>query len=384
MNDTLLFADEQDDSTNAAGDLSSSTWKVLIVDDQPDVHNVTKLVLEGYTFQGRQVTCLSAYSGAEAKQLILDHPDAAVVLLDVVMETRKAGLEVAEYIRSTIRNQLLRIILRTGQAGEAPERDVVTQLDINDYRQKTELTADRLITAVTTAIRSYRDLKVINDSRRGLYLLAMSIAHQVRNRTIAIAGFANIIRRKELPEGVEEYLQTILEESAKLEGMVSDVTNFASVQMKEVSACNVRELLERAMERVEQGLDASHNIQWKLMTPDQSILVDPELFVEAMGAILDNCVDFSGDDPIIEITVHPERLSCMIEIVDYGTGISPADLPFVYDPFFTRKPDGSGMGLCIVRRVAMEHQWDVAINSVEGKGTIVKVVIPRREMTGVD
>lgn len=384
MSDTLLFADEQDESTGEAGELSGSTWKVLIVDDQPDVHNVTKLVLEGYTFQGRQVTCLSAYSGSEAKQLITDHPDAAVVLLDVVMETRKAGLEVAEYIRSTVRNQLLRIILRTGQAGEAPERDVVTQLDINDYRQKTELTADRLITAVTTAIRSYRDLKVINDSRRGLHLLAMSIAHQVRNRTVAIAGFANIISRKELPEGVSDYLQTILDESAKLEGMVNDVTSFASVQMTEVKLCNVRELLERTMESVEQGLEGTQSIHWHVMTPDQSILVDPELFVKAMRAILDNCVDFSNENPTIEITVHPERLSCMIEIVDYGVGISKADLPFVYDPFFSRKPDGSGMGLCIVRRVAMEHQWDVSINSVEGKGTTVKVVIPRREMTGVD
>lgn len=384
MSDTLLFAEEQEGSTADISDLSGSKWKVLIVDDQPDVHNVTKLVLEGYTFQGREVTCISAYSGQEAKQVILDHPDAAVILLDVVMETRKAGLEVAEFIRSSARNQLLRIILRTGQAGEAPERDVVTQLDINDYRQKTELTADRLVTAVTTAIRSYRDLKVISESRRGLHLLAMSIAHQVRNRTIAIAGFANIIRRKDIPEGVGEYLQTILEESAKLEGMVNDVTSFASVEMHDLKLCNVRELLEKTMDIAEANLDTSRKIQWDVMSPDQSILVDPELFVKAIGAILDNCLDFSGKNPTIEIVVRTERLFCMIEIIDYGSGISEADLPFVYDPFFTRKPDGSGMGLCIVRRVALEHQWDVSINSIEGKGTTVKVVIPRREITGVD
>lgn len=384
MSDTLLFAEEQEGSTADISDLSGSKWKVLIVDDQPDVHNVTKLVLEGYTFQGREVTCISAYSGQEAKQVILDHPDAAVILLDVVMETRKAGLEVAEFIRSSARNQLLRIILRTGQAGEAPERDVVTQLDINDYRQKTELTADRLVTAVTTAIRSYRDLKVISESRRGLHLLAMSIAHQVRNRTIAIAGFANIIRRKDIPEGVGEYLQTILEESAKLEGMVNDVTSFASVEMHDLKLCNVRELLEKTMDIAEANLDTSRKIRWDVMSPDQSILVDPELFVKAIGAILDNCLDFSGKNPTIEIVVRTERLFCMIEIIDYGSGISEADLPFVYDPFFTRKPDGSGMGLCIVRRVALEHQWDVSINSIEGKGTTVKVVIPRREITGVD
>ena len=177
------------------------------------------------------------------------YPDVAVMLLDVVMGTHRAGLDVAQFIRSEARNQLVRIILRTGQAGEAPEREVVTELDINDYRQKTELTADRLITAVTTAIRSYRDLKIINESRRGFHLLAMSVAHQIRNRTVAIAGFANIIKRKDesSPE-VAEYLEKILEESSRLESMVQDVTDYAAIEVDILRPSNIREMLEDAMD----------------------------------------------------------------------------------------------------------------------------------------
>ncbi len=86
----------------------------MIVDDQEDMHVITRLVLEDFTFEGRKVTCLSAYSGAEARELVEMHPDTAVMLLDVVMETRRAGLEVARFIREDIRNQFVRIILRTG------------------------------------------------------------------------------------------------------------------------------------------------------------------------------------------------------------------------------------------------------------------------------
>ena len=146
MTDTILFADEGDDSENTRLVANEAgTWKVMIVDDQEDVHTVTRLVLDDFAFEGRKVTCLSAYSGKEARELIVEHPDTAVMLLDVVMETSRAGLDVAQFIRAKVLNKFVRIILRTGQPGEAPEREVVTELDINDYCQKTDITADRLV-----------------------------------------------------------------------------------------------------------------------------------------------------------------------------------------------------------------------------------------------
>ena len=93
------------------------------------------------------------------------------MLLDVIMETDVAGLELVEYIRNEIKNETVRIILRTGQPGQAPERRVIVQYDINDYKAKTELTADKLFTSLTAALRSYQQLERMVQTRRGLEII---------------------------------------------------------------------------------------------------------------------------------------------------------------------------------------------------------------------
>jgi len=217
MSDELIFAEETTGSIESASKSPDGTWKILIVDDEEEVHTVTRLVLDDLAFEGRRVACLSAYSGDEARAIMKAEPDVTVILLDVVMETVLAGLEVARYVRGQMHNRMVRIILRTGQPGEAPEREVVTELDINDYRSKTELTSERLVTSVITAIRSYRDLKAFNQARKGLHHLAMSVAHQIRNRTVAIGGFANLMKRNpSLPEDMSGHLSTIMEESGSI------------------------------------------------------------------------------------------------------------------------------------------------------------------------
>ena len=164
MSDDFLFAD--DDEEEIIEDLGS--WKVLIVDDEPEVHAVTKLALSDFVLDDKRLEFVSAYSGEEAKNYFRQHDDVAVVLLDVVMETDEAGLEVAEFIREQLNNHFTRIILRTGQPGQAPEREVIINYDINDYKSKTELTAQKLFTVMIAALRSYRDIMVIEESRAGL------------------------------------------------------------------------------------------------------------------------------------------------------------------------------------------------------------------------
>ncbi|QGG57109.1 response regulator [Paenibacillus sp. B01] len=133
-----------------------SGWKFLIVDDDPDIHRVTRLVLGPETFEGRPLVFYSAYSAAEALELLRGHADFAVVLLDVVMETEDAGLRLARSIREELGNALVRIVLRTGQPGQAPESDVIRSYDINDYREKTELTSSKLFSTVYASVRAYR------------------------------------------------------------------------------------------------------------------------------------------------------------------------------------------------------------------------------------
>lgn len=164
MSDEFLFAEDTEEEIHEV----LGSWKVLIVDDEPEVHAVTKLALSDFVFQEKRLEFLSAYSGEEAKRIFEQQHDIAIVLLDVVMETDDAGLLVAEYVRNQLNNHFTRIILRTGQPGQAPERDVILNYDINDYKSKTELTAQKLFTVVIATLRSYRDIISIEENRQGL------------------------------------------------------------------------------------------------------------------------------------------------------------------------------------------------------------------------
>ena len=160
------------DDTGAAPEASTARkWKIAVIDDDQAVHEGTRFALSDYSLNGQTLEILSAYSAAEGRTLMRAHPDIAAVLLDVIMETDAAGLDLVEYIRNEIRNETVRIILRTGQPGQAPERRVIVQYDINDYKAKTELTADKLFTSLTAALRSYQQLERMVQTRRGLEII---------------------------------------------------------------------------------------------------------------------------------------------------------------------------------------------------------------------
>ncbi len=183
--DELLFSNEDEsDSEFIETTKSENTWKLLIVDDEPAIHDVTKMALSDFSFEAASLDIMSAYSGEEAIKLLSEHPDIAVILLDVVMETDHAGLDVARIIREKLNNKMVRIILRTGQPGQAPEREVITNYDINSYKNKTELTATKLFSTVYTAIRAYRDLSTIEENRQGLERIIHSSSELFSNQSL--------------------------------------------------------------------------------------------------------------------------------------------------------------------------------------------------------
>ena len=160
-----------DDTGTASEDIDARKWKIAVIDDDPAVHDGTRFALSDYSLNGQSLEILSAHSAAEGRKLMAEHSDIAAVLLDVIMETDVAGLELVEYIRNVLKNETVRIILRTGQPGQAPERRVIVQYDINDYKAKTELTADKLFTSLTAALRSYQQLERMVQTRRGLEII---------------------------------------------------------------------------------------------------------------------------------------------------------------------------------------------------------------------
>jgi len=220
-NDDFLFIDDSDEDEilNNAG---VGSWKILIVDDDPEIHSVTQLALSDLTVLGRQLEYLHAYSGADACKIIEQNTDIVVVLLDVVMETDDAGLMVVKHIREVLNRQDIRIVLRTGQPGYAPEESVIKDYDINDYKTKTELTRRKLVTTVFAAIRSYQQIETVNESRTGLELIISSSSEILEKQTIH--GFA---------QGVLEQLNSLIGNSissvfcARGQGILTDVDDLS-------------------------------------------------------------------------------------------------------------------------------------------------------------
>lgn len=167
-NDDALIPFADDELADSGQTSSAAVWQVLIVDDEPDVHAASKLALKGILVEGRSIAFSHAHTAAQALQLLSRPNDFAVALIDVVMESDDAGLHLVRQIRETLDNKALRIILRTGQPGYAPEIDTIRQYDINDYRTKSELTQVRLFTCLTMAVRSYAQIRQLEAGRRGL------------------------------------------------------------------------------------------------------------------------------------------------------------------------------------------------------------------------
>ncbi|MGJ8691613.1 MAG: bifunctional diguanylate cyclase/phosphodiesterase [Thalassotalea sp.] len=219
--DDFLFIDDSLDD-EIIDDGNGEIWKVLIVDDDPEIHSVTQLALSDLIVLGRKLEYLHAYSGKDACQLIEENHDIVLVLLDVVMESDDAGLNVVKYIREDLGRAEIRIVLRTGQPGYAPEESVIKDYDINDYKTKTELTRRKLVTTVYAAIRSYQQIDAVNQNKKGLEHIIGSASELLEFYTV-----------HDYAEGVVKQLKTIIPHSisslfcARGQGIVDGVDDLS-------------------------------------------------------------------------------------------------------------------------------------------------------------
>ncbi|MDW6004879.1 DUF3369 domain-containing protein [Vibrio mangrovi] len=187
-----LFADmrsgspdnEENDNTSSTNIKALEPWKVLLVDDDAQMHQITKLALSNFVFQKRPLKLISAYSGSEAQEIFKQEDDIALALVDVVMETEHAGLDLVKFIRETCHNRVIRLVLRTGQAGQAPEEKVIQDYEIDDYKEKTELTTQKLRTLLYSMLRAYRDLCLIEEQKEGLSRVIEASAKVQNTRTL--------------------------------------------------------------------------------------------------------------------------------------------------------------------------------------------------------
>ncbi|MDC0661078.1 putative bifunctional diguanylate cyclase/phosphodiesterase [Marinobacter sp. SS21] len=258
--DTLVFIEDDETEVEPLAADAIDHWQILVVDDDPEVHQSTGFALADVEILGAKVQLQSAYSAGEAYQYLSAHDEPAVIFLDVVMESSDAGLRLADQIRNELQLSKTRIILRTGQAGYAPELKVISEYDINDYRVKNELTQVRLITSLTAALRSYQQILRLEASHRGLEQIISSTRDLLSSEgfrqfshgvLIQIGAFLNLTRSEgmvvvSIPneqvvgQALELSDQTIVAATGRYEGLIAR-------SKQEISSGLQRQLIDRVI-----------------------------------------------------------------------------------------------------------------------------------------
>lgn len=422
MEDEITFAEEVSESSRE-GSVLADAWKLMIVDDDEEVHRITQLALRKFDFAGRGLSYLNAFSGREARRLIRANPDTAVILLDVVMETENSGLELVRYVRRNLKNRFARIILRTGHPGQAPERKVITEYDINDYKEKTELTALKLFSSVTAAIRSYKDLRAIENGRKELErtiekleaetenriraeealrqsrkmeaigTLAGGIAHDFNNLLMTImmnTEFA--LNKSQQNNTVRESLELSLTAIRRAGDLVDQILTFSRKSENKKYPLKVASLVKETLKIVRSSLPSLIEIHADFQAEQSLVRADPtqiqqvvlNLCSNAAHAMRENTgkltvaltretVDAENDMPNIQAGCYVR-----LTVTDTGCGMVPEVLEKAFDPFFTtKKPgEGTGMGLSVALGIIEGIGGKIQVKSDPGKGATFDVFLP--------
>jgi signal transduction histidine kinase len=395
-NDELILASEQ--STMVTQDsvtTAKNTWKVLIVDDEEEIHVVTRLALHDFSFGGRHLEFVSAYSGEQARQMIQDNPDTAIILLDVVMETDSAGLDVARFIRQDIGNHFVRIILRTGQPGLAPERRVLKVYDINDYRAKTELTQDRLFSVIYTALSSYRDLIALARSRHQLIGLVNEIEQlshlAARDLQMPLNEVVGAMRRiggrvGELPPtgGLAEEFSDIRENVYAMQSALNKLVALTSVgrfnENREMVDCN--SVVSDVLLNLDSEFQDSHaNLHCETLP---TVFACRRQLIQIFQNLISNSIRYSeGTPPEIYINATTHERNWVFSVSDTGIGIAPEHHSGLFNLFHRDSTEGaakeSGVGLAICEKIVRWHGGKIWLESELGKGSTFYFTIPLAE-----
>lgn len=393
-NEDLILASEHDIILNQGVSAENNTWKILIVDDEEEIHVVTRLALHDFNFGGRHLEFVSAYSGQQARKLIQDNPDTSVILLDVVMESDDAGLEVARYIRQELGNHFVRIILRTGQPGLAPERRVLKVYDINDYRAKTELTQDRLFSVIYTALSSYRDLIALARSRHQLIGLVNEIEQlshlAARDLQIPLNHVVSTMReidgqshRISPPDLVEVFLD-VKDNVYSMQSALNKLVALTSVgrfnESRELVDCNT--IVCDVLIDLDNMVQFSHaNLHCETLP---MVFACRRQLMQLFKNLISNAIRFTeGRDPEIYINAMTHERNWLFSVSDTGVGIKPENQSGLFNLFHRDHSDGtaqdSGVGLAICEKIARWHGGKIWLESEVGKGSTFYFTIPLAE-----
>jgi len=360
----------------------ATPWTLLLVDDDEDIIEVTRLVLEDVEFDGRGLRILSAHSAKEARQIFETESGIALALVDVVMETEHAGLDLIRYVREELRNTETRLVLRTGNPGAAPPLEIVRHLEIDDYKEKTELTAERLELTVLTALRSYRNLR----ANKTKSLFVANLSHELRTPLNAIIGMSHLALRQPLAPRAQEYVQKIESAGKHLLGVINDILDFSKIESGKLaldaSSFELEGLLANVLTMVSPSAQAKGLELLVDIHPDvpRHLIGDPQRLSQILLNYVSNAVKFT---PQGQVSVHitatassqPGQQLVRFEVRDTGIGLTLQERVRLFQEFeqadasTTRRYGGTGLGLAIAKRLAHMMSGQVGVHSDKGVGS---------------
>ncbi len=420
--DELQFIDEDESPKKVeTGPLSEDQkWKMIIVDDEDAVHKITELVLKDFTFNGKKLEFINAYSAEEAKALMDKNSDIALMFLDVVMESDDAGLLFVKYVRETLKDNLIRIILRTGQPGAAPEIEVAQKYDINDYKQKTELTTQKMYTVVISSLRSYQNIKQLDDIRNNLEkivelrsaelrkinddlkveveerkraehdaeaanqsksIFLANMSHEIRTPMNAIIGYAEILKRdKQLNSEQFSAINTIERSSNHLLTLINDILDISKIEAGRMElktndfnlADFAREISQMFLPRCEEKA-----LTWQIEGIEEGCRLpvngDEAKLKQVLINLIGNALKFTETGGVILRITTEEDDYYFFEITDTGEGISPESLKTIFEPFKQDEQKyhkgGTGLGLAICDKHVELMGGKLGVQSTLDKGS---------------
>ncbi len=399
----------------SATPFEDEAWKLFIVDDDKDIHEITKLALKDLKFKDKPISFVSAYSAREAISYLKENPLFAIVLLDIGMETNDAGLDVATFIRKQLKDDLTRIIIRTGQPGDVPEQEIIDNYDINDYKSKTELTVEKLFTSIRTAIAQYDQINELANLNRDLEeRIEIAVAKQqeqqealfLQNQAIQMGELLNMLAhqwRQPLSRisAVAAQLKMALAlgeiDATEFEKQVNGIENYTDELSKTIdefrmlyepsnvaSNIPVCELLNKSIS-VMSSLFKLKNIHTDLLFDPEAkkFFTSAELY-QVVLSILKNAqeafAEKETEEPFVKISVLQEGKSLKIRIEDNAGGISKDHIGKIFDPYFSTKKNknGHGLGLYMSKNIIEKHCHGQLSVSTTETGTAFIINLPNK------
>ncbi len=245
------------------------------------------------------------------------------------------------------------------------------------FKDITELT--RLHSRERRLMRRTR--RLYEEMRESLDRVARAVAHEIRNPVTAIGGLASRLLKKTPPDTkAAQYLKRILDSTTRLEQIVSQVQLYAYLPQPYRRPLALKKWLADILDQYQEQA-RRQGVKIHLLAQDQDLVVqlDPELMASALNNLIVNALEAmpQGGELWVCLEANPEELH--ITVADTGSGISPKDLPYLWDPFFTTKADRVGMSLAITKRIISEHSGTLEVESAPGRGTKIMICLPRSE-----